>query len=49
VVLPSTYEGLSKYRDGKPVGDGFRFSSDNNPEWLTSEQIKQLIGQNQML
>lgn len=48
VVLPSTYEGLSEYRDGKPVGDGFRFSSDNNPEWLTSEQIKQLIGQNKM-
>jgi UDP-N-acetylglucosamine 4,6-dehydratase len=44
VVLPSNNEGLLKYGNGKSVGDGFRFSSDNNPEWLTPEQIQHLIG-----
>ena len=48
VVLPSTYESSSEFAGGKIVPEGFRFSSDNNSEWLTSEQIKQLIGQNQM-
>jgi len=48
IVLPSTYESSSKFAGGKIVPEGFRFSSDNNSEWLTSEQIKQLIGQNQM-
>ena len=46
VVIPSTYETADEFVGGKIVPEGFRFSSDNNPEWLTSEQIKQLIGQN---
>lgn len=28
---------------GKPVVDGFSYSSDNNTEWLTVEEIKELI------
>jgi len=28
---------------GKRVADGFSYSSDNNTEWLTVEQIKELI------
>lgn len=48
VVLPSTLEKSIEITGGKSVAEGFRFSSDNNSEWLTSEQIKQLIGQNQM-
>jgi len=48
VVLPSTYESSSEFAGGKIVPEGFRFSSDNNSEWLTSEQIRQLIGQNQI-
>jgi UDP-N-acetylglucosamine 4,6-dehydratase len=48
IVLPSTYESSSEFAGGKIVPEGFRYSSDNNSEWLTSEQIKQLIGQNQM-
>jgi UDP-N-acetylglucosamine 4,6-dehydratase len=48
VVLPSTSGSLSEFAGGKIVPEGFRFSSDNNSEWLNSEQIKQLIGQNQL-
>lgn len=28
---------------GKPVADGFSYSSDNNTEWLSVEEIKELI------
>jgi UDP-N-acetylglucosamine 4,6-dehydratase len=28
---------------GKPLPDGFRYSSSNNPQWLTIEQIKSMI------
>ena len=28
---------------GKRVADGFSYSSDNNTEWLTVEDIKELI------
>jgi UDP-N-acetylglucosamine 4,6-dehydratase len=45
VVIPSTYETSNEFAGGKIVPEGFRFSSDNNAEWLTSEQIKHLIGQ----
>jgi len=45
VIVPSTKVGLSAFKDGSPVADGFRFSSDNNKDWLTTEQIKKLIAQ----
>ena len=28
---------------GKSLPDGFRYSSSNNPQWLTIEQIKNMI------
>ena len=28
---------------GKKVEEGFSYSSDNNAEWLTVEQIKELL------
>ena len=28
---------------GKRVADGFSYSSDNNTEWLTVEEIRELI------
>lgn len=31
--------------DGKPCPDGFRYSSDNNPLWLTDSEIMSLISQ----
>jgi len=30
-------------KEGKPVPDGFKYTSDNNNEWLTVEQIKELV------
>jgi UDP-N-acetylglucosamine 4,6-dehydratase len=30
-------------REGKRVPDGFKYTSDNNSEWLTTEQIRNLI------
>jgi UDP-N-acetylglucosamine 4,6-dehydratase len=29
--------------EGKELPDGFRYSSDNNPEWLNLDQIKEII------
>jgi UDP-N-acetylglucosamine 4,6-dehydratase len=29
--------------DGKPLADGFRYSSDTNTQWLTVEELRQLI------
>ncbi len=30
-------------REGRPVPDGFKYTSDNNTEWLTVEQIRALV------
>jgi UDP-N-acetylglucosamine 4,6-dehydratase len=30
-------------KEGKPVPDGFKYTSDNNTEWLTFDQIKALV------
>lgn len=31
-------------KDGKKLKDGFRYSSDNNPIWLTREQMRRILG-----
>ncbi len=44
VVKPSStlwQRGLQY--EGRPVPEGFHYSSDNNPEWLTVDQIKEMI------
>ena len=30
---------------GRPCADGFRYSSDTNPQWLTVEQLREMIGE----
>jgi UDP-N-acetylglucosamine 4,6-dehydratase len=30
-------------KDGKLVPDGFKYTSDNNTEWLSEDQIRALI------
>jgi UDP-N-acetylglucosamine 4,6-dehydratase len=30
---------------GSPLAEGFRYSSDNNPQWLTVDQLKSLVGE----
>lgn len=29
--------------EGKPVSDGFKYTSDNNTDWLTEDQIRKLV------
>ena len=37
--------GNGKWTDGKRVPEGFSYSSDNNKEWLTVEQLKKMISE----
>ncbi len=45
VVQPSAalWFGHAWQDKGKPLPDGFRFASDNNSEWLTIDQIKEIV------
>jgi len=35
----------ANWSHGKPLPDGFEYSSDKNTEWLTVEQLRQMIGE----
>lgn len=37
--------GLKTIEDSDPVPEGFRYSSDNNPEWLSADQLKAVIAE----
>ena len=45
VVQPtvSLWFGLAWQSKGRTLPDGFRYSSDNNPQWLDVEQIRQIV------
>jgi UDP-N-acetylglucosamine 4,6-dehydratase len=45
VVQPSLalWFGHDWSANGKPLEDGFRFSSDENPHWLTAKQIEKIV------
>jgi UDP-N-acetylglucosamine 4,6-dehydratase len=50
IVLPTSMgigfvrEAASKWQEiGRPLPDGFRYSSDTNPQWLTDEQIREIL------
>jgi UDP-N-acetylglucosamine 4,6-dehydratase len=36
--------GAGNWSEGTPVAAGFRYNSDTNKQWLTSEQICNLVG-----
>lgn len=36
---------LTNWSQGKPLGDGFEYSSDKNTQWLTIAQLRQMIGE----
>jgi UDP-N-acetylglucosamine 4,6-dehydratase len=44
-VIQPTFKWWSgeSVKDGKKVPDGFKYSSDNNTEWLTVDQLRKLI------
>jgi len=35
----------ANWSQGKPLPDGFEYSSDKNTQWLTSEELRQMIGE----
>ena len=48
VIIPSvsymySREDFIKHHNGKPVPDGFHYSSDNNTEWETPETMREKI------
>ncbi|MBN2147136.1 MAG: UDP-N-acetylglucosamine 4,6-dehydratase (inverting) [Anaerolineales bacterium] len=45
VVQPSgaLWFGREWQEAGKPLADGYRYGSDNNPHWLTVEQIRRMV------
>ncbi|HYY24615.1 MAG TPA: UDP-N-acetylglucosamine 4,6-dehydratase (inverting) [Candidatus Udaeobacter sp.] len=40
---PANGDGHMNGRGGKPCPVGFRYSSDNNPRWLTVEELQRLV------
>jgi len=45
VVLPEHpwWEASPRWLDGKPLEDGFAYSSDNNDSWLTADELAGLV------
>jgi UDP-N-acetylglucosamine 4,6-dehydratase/5-epimerase len=45
VVLPEHpwWEASPRWMDGKPLDDGFVYSSDSNDRWLTREELTALL------
>jgi len=37
------FGGRNNFNDGKPLPDGFRYTSDNNTWWLTKEELRKMI------
>ena len=48
-ILPAIYncsEDEARIKKGKPVHPDFTYSSDNNPDWMSSETLSTWIAQN---
>ena len=45
VVLPehSWWDAKGSNIVGRPVEDGFSYSSDNNPQWITVDELRELV------
>lgn len=43
VIRPATASGQINANGGRPCPEGFRYSSDNNPRWLSVDELKRLI------
>jgi UDP-N-acetylglucosamine 4,6-dehydratase len=43
VIEPEYYWSRDNWEGGKRLGDGFKYSSDNNSKWLTVEEMKKMI------
>jgi hypothetical protein len=41
-ILPAIndwYKDTNRIKDGNPVIEGFQYASDNNPDWMTQEEL----------
>ena len=38
--------GASNWAEGKPLADGFEYTSDNNTQWMTIDGLRQIVGEN---
>lgn len=48
-ILPAInnwYVSKERIKNGEPVGEGFSYTSDNNPEWMTNAQLNSWINTN---
>ena len=44
VIQPAhSWWKADNWKDGKTLSDGFRYTSDSNPQWLTAEELQELI------
>ncbi len=44
VIQPAhSWWKAENWKGGKALADGFRYSSDSNPQWLTAEELQELI------
>jgi UDP-N-acetylglucosamine 4,6-dehydratase len=45
VVLPEHpwWEASPKWLDGKPLAEGFTYSSDTNEQWLQTDELRALL------
>ena len=44
VIQPSfQWWDASRYSEGKPCADGFRYGSDTNDKWLTRDELKRMV------
>jgi UDP-N-acetylglucosamine 4,6-dehydratase/5-epimerase len=44
IIYPHHARRSGNWSDGKPMSDGFRYTSDTNSNWLSSEDLERLIG-----
>jgi len=48
-ILPQIYDwcsNIDRIKDGKPVSEGFTYTSDNNREWMSIEKLRKWIEEN---
>lgn len=45
VIYPHYVRANGKWTEGTPLQDNFRYTSDSNAQWLSSEELEKLIGE----
>jgi UDP-N-acetylglucosamine 4,6-dehydratase len=47
VILPEhPWWGASNWSEGRPLPDGFEYTSDNNTHWMTIDELRRIVGEN---